>query len=375
MALEPITRKEKIIAGENLEPITRMEQFLKQYGGSGGSGGGSGVQPDWNQNDDTQPDYVKNRPFYTGDPVEIVLVEESTIPFSALGVLHIATLPSTFEATAGKTYKVYWDGATYECTCGVIGEVLFLGNLSIPDAGSDTGEPFFIAIVPNNGAKIYTADTSDSHTFSISGLVPDVVKIDEKYLPDTLATKSEVEAAQSMANSAQAAANSNKEALNCVISSAVTFTFDKQTSGRDTFVFNAFNYYKISDFNPAPEDVISFTGTSEDGTNRSTITTGNNCVGYGLFIVVAAAGRCSLTVNGSEGPVTMKFTAPSAGLYAQYVVDRPHPTAGTGKFTLRGSTGSLPINGLFLKSSTDGSDKRFRITVDDSGTISATEVT
>ena len=40
MALEPITRKEKIIAGENLEPITRLEKFLKQYGGSGGSGGG-----------------------------------------------------------------------------------------------------------------------------------------------------------------------------------------------------------------------------------------------------------------------------------------------------------------------------------------------
>lgn len=42
MALEPITRKEKIIAGENLEPITRLEKFLKEYGGSGGSGGSGG---------------------------------------------------------------------------------------------------------------------------------------------------------------------------------------------------------------------------------------------------------------------------------------------------------------------------------------------
>ena len=42
MALEPITRKEKIIAGENLEPITRLEKFLKEYGGSGSSGGGAG---------------------------------------------------------------------------------------------------------------------------------------------------------------------------------------------------------------------------------------------------------------------------------------------------------------------------------------------
>ena len=38
MALEPITRQEKIIAGQDLKPITRMEMFLKQYGG-GSSGG------------------------------------------------------------------------------------------------------------------------------------------------------------------------------------------------------------------------------------------------------------------------------------------------------------------------------------------------
>ena len=38
MALEPITRHEQIIAGKDLEPVTRMEMFLKQYGGGGGSG-------------------------------------------------------------------------------------------------------------------------------------------------------------------------------------------------------------------------------------------------------------------------------------------------------------------------------------------------
>ena len=42
MALEPITRQEKIIAGQDLTPITRLEKFLKDFGGSGGSGGGSG---------------------------------------------------------------------------------------------------------------------------------------------------------------------------------------------------------------------------------------------------------------------------------------------------------------------------------------------
>ena len=41
MALEPITRQEKIIAGQDLTPITRLEKFLKEYGGSGG-----GVSPE-----------------------------------------------------------------------------------------------------------------------------------------------------------------------------------------------------------------------------------------------------------------------------------------------------------------------------------------
>ena len=36
MELEPITRQEKIIAGQDLTPITRMEMFLKNFGGGGG---------------------------------------------------------------------------------------------------------------------------------------------------------------------------------------------------------------------------------------------------------------------------------------------------------------------------------------------------
>lgn len=56
MALEPITRQEKIIAGQDLTPITRMEKFLKNFGGSGGGGG---AQPDLSQTDTTKPDYVK----------------------------------------------------------------------------------------------------------------------------------------------------------------------------------------------------------------------------------------------------------------------------------------------------------------------------
>ena len=149
------------------------------------SGGGESVQPDWNQNDDTQPDYVKNRPFYTGDPVETVLVEETTAPFSEGNGLYVAEVPSTFEATVGETYKVSWDGADYECACVAMDgtPLLLIGNMSIFGAGSDTGEPFVIIVYPNgNGMGIGTANTSASHTFSIGKTVAPVVKIDKKYL-------------------------------------------------------------------------------------------------------------------------------------------------------------------------------------------------
>ena len=142
-------------------------------------------QSDWNQNDDTQPDYVKNRPFYT-ETVETVLVEESTVSFVDAGSFYAADFQSTFSATVGEAYKVYWDGSSYECTCVILNNKPRIGNLSITGDGSDTGEPFYMTVINGKGIMIATADTSASHTFSISRLVTEVVKIDEKYLPDQL---------------------------------------------------------------------------------------------------------------------------------------------------------------------------------------------
>ena len=139
-------------------------------------------QADWNQNDKTAADYVKNRPFYTGDPVETVLVEESTATFADTGGLYVADFPLTFVATVGETYKISWDGTVYECTLVSLGGVPAAGNLSIMGAGSDTGEPFLMGIMNGEGIQIITADTSASHTFSISRKVAPVVKIDKKYL-------------------------------------------------------------------------------------------------------------------------------------------------------------------------------------------------
>ena len=152
---------------------------------------GSAANPDWNQNDATQPDYVKNRPFYTGDPVETVLIEETTAPFadSTFG-FYMAEVASTFAAIDGETYKVSWDGTVYECTCVFfeLQNMFIIGNQSIMGIGYDTSEPFIFGITNGHGTKISTLDTSAFHTFSIisSETAVPVIKIDKKYLPDTL---------------------------------------------------------------------------------------------------------------------------------------------------------------------------------------------
>ena len=139
-------------------------------------------------------------------------------------------------------------------------------------------------------------------------------------------------------------------------------SFDKVTEGRDTFVFNTFNYYKISEFSPSREDVISFSGTRANGVVFSFINEGENCCKYGFFIVVYQAGQCSLTA----GSLIQSFNAPSAGLYACYDSGNDHMTAGTYNFTLR-----LVRN--IIQSST--TFKRYYLDVDESGALATEAVT
>ena len=146
----------------------------------------STVQPDWNQNDSTAPDYVKNRPFYTGAPVETVLVEESTVSFADEGGSYVGRLESTFSPTVGETYEVSWDGIDYECTCIESNSIPLLGNINILFGEPDPdGEPFLIGAFNGAELRITALDTAASHTFSIVSResVAPVVKISPKYLP------------------------------------------------------------------------------------------------------------------------------------------------------------------------------------------------
>jgi hypothetical protein len=134
-----------------------------------------GVQPDWNQNDPTAKDYVKNRPFWTDDPAETVLLEETELTFVDGG----AKLPTTIQLEEGQTYIVTCNGVDYECVAWFHGGIhtIFVGNgVYAGSSGMGNGEPFL-----TNGEAVM--GEGESATIKILAIEREVHTIDPKYLP------------------------------------------------------------------------------------------------------------------------------------------------------------------------------------------------
>ena len=184
----------------------------------------------------------------------------------------------------------------------------------------DQTKPYVIFMAGVTGS---TAPTE----FKISGDVNEIVQVDIKYIPTIPAGKLPVIPAEKLPEIPD-------EKLPTILfrkpKISYTGTFDGITDGRDTFVFNGFSYYRMSDFSPYPEEIISFFGTRANGQASSNKTIGENCCEYGLFIIVNKAGICKLAISST---VTKEFTAPSIGLYARYQSGNTAMTAGDYNFT------------------------------------------
>ena len=325
---------------------------------------------DWSQNDETAANFIKGRPCYDTDPKMEYLVKDQAVTLEAdEGMLDgwaAILIKSPLALEIGKTYTVTWDGELYSVVSQSFGEVIFIGN-TLVIGGDDTGEPFAIAIISYSLYNVFGLGVG-SHTFSVATMMPGKpVPLPAKYLPTIPAEKlPEIPAEKLPTIPAEKLPAIPEEKLPSSLFSNVQKTFegsfDKVTEGRDTFVHNAFHYYKISEFSPRREDVISFSGTRANGDVLSFINEGENCCEYGFFVVVYQAGQCRLTV----GSTIQSFNAPSAGLYAKYEPGNDFMTAGTYNFTLR-----LVRN--IIQSST--TFKRYYLDVDETGALTATEVT
>lgn len=174
MALEPITRQEKIIAGQDLTPITRMEKFLKQYGG------GSGGVTSWND--------LTDKPFGETTTVKEVLAECQ--PVDAGDGMYQALLASSPDVAVGEKYIVTYNGADYLCEAVDGAAVNMPGKAAMGDVGgatggASTGEPFVVIVGGDGdeaGLVAVPLDGSTTLTISIRQEVTEVKKISGKYV-------------------------------------------------------------------------------------------------------------------------------------------------------------------------------------------------
>lgn len=168
-----------------------------------------------------------------------------------------------------------------------------------------------------------------------------VVPIPEEYLPDSVTTATEL-----------------VDFMTEVTEETTTLTFDGSTDGLDTFIHNAFSYYKVSDFCPEAKFVADWSNKVVSGgiQRGQPPTVGEKCYGCGKTIVVTEPGTCKLE--------NMRFTAPSTGTYLRW---------DDGNVFMQCAEATFVTKAVYPVIITNG--KRYRLKVDDSGALSATEVT
>lgn len=161
---------------------------------------------DWNQNDASADDYVKNRTHWTEETPFIVVENLSSQDYpSEVYPRHVFTI--------GFEYDVTWNGVLYErLICQSIGGYNALGN------SDGDNLPFYIDDDNGSGLHIRALDGSEDWTLSIVEYVVEVHELDPKYLPEDTATKLEVAYAVEQAMEAgEKAENAIEEALNAQI--------------------------------------------------------------------------------------------------------------------------------------------------------------
>ena len=176
MALEPITRQEKIIAGQNLTPITRMENFLKNFGV------GSIPKP-------LTYDYMPEG--YPSKSVELVtLMEEQEVAFTEVEGIYGAESPVALAIETEDKLTVLWDGVSYDVVVQeiVVGPStsavsLVFGNLGLMGEGEATDYPFLYVDQGNSGHRWGTADTASSHTIKVMRQQVTITPMSTDFLP------------------------------------------------------------------------------------------------------------------------------------------------------------------------------------------------
>ena len=186
------------LAGKISEPSEdgTAGQALITDGKGGRSWGDVASAPDWNQNDPTAKDYVKNRTHYVEKDANVVCLPEAEITV-ADGSITSVFPAATAVPELGAEATVIFDGVTYTGTWlswdgTEQGDDAYFGNRHLwGDDMTDTGEPFCVNIWDDNDPQLDLALSASDGTHTISATAKqDVVHtIDPKFIKDMYYTE------------------------------------------------------------------------------------------------------------------------------------------------------------------------------------------
>ena len=297
----------------------------------------------------------------------VTLMEEQEVAFADMWEgMFGAIAPVKIDISDGQTFTVVWDGVEYSCVGHVIENVTYIGNPAVVGLEA-TSEPFLYFNVEQPEHPMWAAyDTATSHTIKVIEKKETYKMIDENFLPKYVSYE-----VQDLTDEEKTIARNNVNALS-----------------KDVLVEIPTNIVLASDFEryykKHKETGLPIKWNGKNITYIEYLGSDNGIKSYVLSI-----GRLLSTIeeyiyNGEKRLALSNTKSFYDDIYADHITFRPD-FGESQKMISLDSLGNLRTDdggmvmiwndGVVVYSCTQGSTKKFKITVDDSGTLSATEVT
>lgn len=371
---------------------------------------------------------LANRPFYTeiSDDTE-VLFENQNFSVREQRGMTVCNLPDGTTLTAGDVYIVVVNGTEYTLTAAEADyhgyASVYLGDFSIANEFNTSPEVdvCVLYIVEMNATMLIVPGSLETITASLYKGTEIVHTLNEKFIPDSIARVENipeihypVTSVNGMTGDVEIVIPEQKDiTVNGVApdengnievevggdvsswndltdkpfyeeGSGATIEWDGSTEGRDSFVAGFMfdvPFYKVSDLLPTKEELIGATVTLE-----TTTTVSENS--FAMADETATIAEAFAVVYGTAFSFAgTEYTVSSPGIYFPNMGDIHATLLTYGSTTIktidekfipdtiaRVDDITAPKTELILTSSTSGSSKKFKITIDDEGVLTATEI-
>lgn len=171
------------------------------------------AKADWNQNDETAIDYVKNRTHWVEEVIEVLLSEQSVATSGDFNYVNLSEELKDSSICSGQTFIVTVDGVSYRCVSWDIAGETRIGDSRLQGADNPNSTihpedvPFLIDYYTElegdswfGGEEIVYAgiifSTAGTHTLQIERVNPDQTTyhpLDENFIPETIARQEYVD--------------------------------------------------------------------------------------------------------------------------------------------------------------------------------------